>query len=60
MVSTRPSNLSVDFGTLLGVDILRKMRSCLTDIAVNWEKDEDVYSKNMEKDMLFRNSNMDH
>lgn len=60
LTSTWPSNSSIDFGTLLDVDILRKMWSCLTGIVINWKQDEDVYSKNMEKNKLFRNSNMDH
>lgn len=61
LTSTWPSNSSIDFGTLLDVDILRKMWSCLTGIVINWKQDEDVYSKNMEKkNKLFRNSSMDH
>lgn len=47
-------------GIPLDVDILRKMRPCLTGIVVNWKQDENEYSKNMEKDKLFRNPNMDH
>lgn len=34
---TGPSNSPIGFDILLGVDIPRKMRPCLTDIAANWE-----------------------
>ena len=36
------------------------MRIGLTGVAVNWSQGEDVYSKNKEKDELFRNLNIDH
>ena len=53
-------NHDLDFDVLLGVDILPKMRIGLTGVAVNWSQGEDVYSKNKEKDELFRNLNIDH